>query len=239
MNIKASDTVGSIVGKNLHAAHVFRNHGLDFCCGGKITLKNACKEANVSVKMVLRELAWIEKKDHDQLPDFTRMEIDELTRFIEKFHHEYTVDSILNIKSNIERLVRLHGRRHPELEIIEKIFDDMAANLTVHMKHEEFILFPYIRKMVKHRKKVGSQIFRSVTSPIATIIRDHENEGERLKKLDALTHHYTAPDDACITFKATYAAMKDLEADLHVHLHLENNILFPRATELENTYANN
>ena len=135
-------------------------------------------------------------------------------------------------------MIRLNGRQFPELEKINRVFDDMTAHLTVHMNHEEFIIFPYIRKMVKHGRKVKSSIFRSVKSPIAVMVTDHETENECLKQLDYLTHHYTAPLEADNTFKVTYHALRDLEKDIHAHLEIENDVLFPKALEMEKRFNN-
>lgn len=161
------------------------------------------------------------------------MKPDELTRYIERVHHRYTEDAIEWIGANLVRLVTVHGNQHPELLQVQSVFGEMRGSLAVHMKKEEFMLFPYIRKMVVAGRQAGAPVFGTVASPIAVMMHEHDDDGERLRQLSALTNHYTPPDDACNTFRATYGAIKELDEDLRVHIHLENNILFPAALELE------
>lgn len=235
--MKESDTMGAIVAENARAALVLDRFGLDFCCGGGKTLGEACQATGVSTTAVISELAALEQDRGEDSTDAAAMKLDDLTRHIEKVHHGYTEDSAILIRKNLERLEVVHGERHPELTAIKTLFAEMAGHLAVHMKKEELMLFPYIRKLVKVGKDVvGKSVFGSVVSPVAAMMDDHEHEGERLKELARLTDHYTVPSDGCDTYKATYAAMRELETDLHMHIHLENNVLFPRAVELENTY---
>lgn len=235
--MKESDTMGAIVAENARAALVLNRHGLDFCCGGGKTLGEACRETGVSATAVISELAALEQGPAGGATDAAGMNLDDLTRHIESVHHRYTEDSAILIRRNLERLEAVHGSRHPELTAIKTLFAEMAGHLAVHMKKEELMLFPYIRKLVKVGKDVvGKSVFGSVVSPVAAMMDDHEHEGERLKELAKLTDHYNVPADGCETYKATYAAMRDLETDLHMHIHLENNVLFPRAINLENSY---
>lgn len=236
VNIQVSDTIDSIVSKNLKAARVLSKHGIDFYSEGTRSLKEACREANISFGKLSRQIRNAEVYRQNTPGDLTSLEIDKLTRFIEKYHHHYTYDNILFIKTNIARLVRIFGKEHPELEDIHRVFLDMTAHLTVHMNHEEHILFPYIRKMVKQGKKVRSDIFRSVKSPIAAMMTDHDTEHVCLKKLDDLTHHYVAPRKDCTFFSVIYRALGEFEKDLHDHIRLENEILFPKALEMESRF---
>ena len=168
------------------------------------------------------------------------MRLDDLTHYIENFHHKYTSESILFIKTHITKLILVHGNNYPDLEHIKMLFEDISDHLTIHMKREELMLFPYIQKIVRVGKDaVGRAVFGAVEKPISALMDDHEMEGERFRRLQNLTNHYTVPPDACNTFKATYAAMKELETDLHIHIHLENNILFPKAVALENEFRSN
>jgi regulator of cell morphogenesis and NO signaling len=164
------------------------------------------------------------------------LEIDELTRFIEKYHHLYTYENVKFIKNNIARLVQMYGAAHRELEEVSQVFVEMTTHLTVHMGHEEHILFPYIRQMVKKGGKVRSSFFKSVASPINTMVMDHSTEDKCLRKLDDLTHHYSAPVKECTAFRVTYQALEELEKDLQTHIRLENEILFPKALEMESDF---
>lgn len=235
--MKESDTMGAIVAENARAALVLDRHGLDFCCGGGKTLGEACRDTGISATEVISEIKALEQNTGDDALDAAGMKLDDLTRHIEKVHHRYTEESALLIRKNLERLEVVHGARHPELTAIKTLFAEMAGHMAVHMKKEELMLFPYIRKLVnKGKDAAGKSVFGSVASPVAAMMDDHENEGERLKALAKLTDNYNVPSDGCNTYKATYAAMRELETDLHMHIHLENNVLFPRAVELENSY---
>lgn len=237
MDIKISDTVDKIVSSNLKAAKVLSKHGIDFCSDGRKSLKEACSDANISFNKVLRQIQDPEVYSLVLLTDPSAVAIDELTRFIEQHHHLYIYENITFIKTNVSRLLRIYGKKHPHLEEIHQAFAEMTAHLTVHMSHEEHIVFPYIRLMVKQGKKVRSRIYRSVESPIATLVADHVTENHCLKRLDDLTHHYSAPDETCSIFKVTYKALEEFEKDLHAHIRLENEILFPKALQMESQYS--
>lgn len=235
--MKESDTLGFIVAENALAARVLQRYGMDFCCGGGKTLEEACREKGVSAAEVIREIQASKRTAANDGTDAARMKLDDLTRYIEKVHHRYTEDSTQLISRNLERLETVHGERHPELNEIKTIFAEMTGHLAVHMKKEELMLFPYIRKLVNMGKDaLGKSVFGSVASPVAAMMNDHDHEGERLQALARLTDNYRVPADGCNTYKATYAAMQELEADLHMHIHLENNVLFPGAVEMENGY---
>lgn len=143
---------------------------------------------------------------------------------------------IQEITPFLHKVVRVHGNLHPELIEIEQLFKESAGELTAHMKKEELILFPYIRKMVEAQRS-GTQVqapFGTVHNPIRMMMHEHDSEGERFRKIAALSNNYTPPADACNTYKVTYSLLKEFEEDLHLHIHLENNILFPKSIELEN-----
>lgn len=139
MNIQATDSVGSIVVQDVRAAKILSNYDLDFCCGGDKTLERVCRESNVSLADVMRELKALEGAGYIDSPDFAAMKLDDLTLYIENVHHRYTADSISFIKLGLERLVRVHSIQHPEVIVVKRIFDDMAGHLTVHMKKEELV----------------------------------------------------------------------------------------------------
>jgi regulator of cell morphogenesis and NO signaling len=233
-DIMESEKIGAVAARDARAAQVFNRHGLDFCCGGQKSLEEACADANVPVEQVRAELEALPPRRKDEsLEDFYSMPLDRLTRHIEEVHHRYTDDAVEYIGNNLVRMVTVHGNDHPELAQIQKVFGDLRGSVVVHMKKEEFMLFPYIRKMVSVGKQAGAPIFGTVASPIAAMMHEHDEDGERLRQLSALTNGYTPPDDACNTYRVTYAAMKELDEDLRVHIHLENNILFPGALDLE------
>lgn len=237
MNVRKSDTVGSIVTRNIQAAEIFNDYNIDFCFHGDQTLEAACVEANVSIVNIIEEL-WELEPMNKTLPDFGGMRMDALTTYIVSTHHKYTEKQLVFIKNNIERLMREHVGSDPALTSIQKAFDELSVHLTIHMKQEEFIVFPYIRKMVK-KGSTTSSMFQSVENPISNMIDDHNNEGKSLRRLDDLTHHYKVPSNGDYIYKVTYSAMKELEEDLRIHMHLENNILFPKAIHFEMALRNN
>ena len=239
MTKEACDTIDSLVTSNLKAARILSTHGIDFCSEGKKTLKEACSEAGVSLRRLLREITDAEQYREKNLEDPASINVDELTLYIERYHHHYTTEYITFIKANLSRLVRLHARQFPELVDIKSIFDELSWPLTVHMQHEEFIVFPYIRELAKKGKKAKSSMYRAAYSPISGMLTDHEKDKANLKRLDDLTHHYTPPETEGNAFKITYAAMRALERDLHTHMALEKEVLFPKALEMEIRLSNN
>lgn len=143
---------------------------------------------------------------------------------------------IIEIKPYLDRIVNVHGSRHPELETIRQLFHQSAGELAAHMKKEEFILFPFICKMVNVKQrgeKLSLSPFGKVENPVAMMRHEHNIEGDRFREIAALSNNYTPPEDACNTYRVTFALLKEFEADLHLHIHLENNILFPKAIALE------
>ncbi len=155
--------------------------------------------------------------------------------YIEKKHHRYVENKIQEITPFLEKVARVHGDRHPELNEIRQLFDASAGELTAHMKKEEQILFPFIRKMVaaQNQNTTVQAPFGTVQNPIQMMMHEHENEGERFRKIAALTDNYTPPEDACNTYRVTFFLLKEFEEDLHLHIHLENNILFPKSIAIE------
>jgi regulator of cell morphogenesis and NO signaling len=173
--------------------------------------------------------------------DYQNWPLDLLADYIEKKHHRYVEAKTLEIKPYLEKICRVHGERHPELLEINEHFNATAGELAKHMKKEELILFPYVRKMVKaeHDKaKLDTPGFGTVKNPIQMMMDEHTTEGDRFRKIEELSNNYTPPEDVCNTYRVTIALLKEFEQDLHLHIHLENNILFPRAIELEKKLTN-
>lgn len=229
----AQTKVGKIVASNFKTSAVFTSHQIDFCCGGGITLEEACKNKNQNLEVVIAELEETFKIKDSQ--NWEAMELDQLIALIIQVHHQYVEASIPTLKLYLEKLCNVHGDRHPELFEIKQLFLEGAGALTIHMKKEELILFPYIKAMVESKNSglpISKPHFKDITNPIAMMEDDHEAEGERFAKIAELTNGYLCPPDGCQTFKVTYAILQEFEADLHKHIHLENNILFPSAKKL-------
>lgn len=235
MNIDANTIVGEIVEMNFKTARVFEKNKIDFCCGGNISLKNACEKSGVEVKNLIPELeALVQTSDPDS-EYINNLELDELCDYIEKRHHTYVNSNLPFLQQKLQKLCDVHGDNHPELFEIRELFEGAAQNLSAHMKKEELILFPYIRKMVRFKKenRGASTEFGKVLAPIQQMEREHTIEGERFVKISRLTNNYSCPPDGCNTFQVTYKTLQDFENDLHRHIHLENNILFKKALIFE------
>lgn len=243
MNILKETTIGDIVAEDFRTAIIFEQAGIDFCCNGNRTIEAACKEQKIETGDFLRRLQQVvdapSRKDY-AVNDYKSWPLDLLADFIEKTHHRYVVTQIPIIQSFLDKIVRVHGDRHPELAEIKALFDICAGELTAHMKKEELILFPFIRKMVQAKQegiKDISASFSTVQNPIWMMMHEHETEGERFRRIKELSNQYAPPGDGCNTFQAAFVGLQAFEDDLHMHIHLENNILFPKSIELERSFA--
>lgn len=233
-NIKTL-TLGEIVKKNYKAAAVLEKYQLDFCCRGNQTIDEACRKTGVDAGAVLRELEGVEQQSRDGV-DYDQWPLHVLVDHIVKKHHGYIEEQTPQIKKYLDKICDVHGDRHPELLEVRKIFFEVGGELTVHMKKEELMLFPFIKKIEKARESneiAESPLFKSVNYPVEMMKADHTEEGDKVARIAALTNGYTVPADGCNTYAVTYQLLKDYEKDLHLHIHLENNILFPRAIAME------
>lgn len=236
MDFTVKNTIGEVVATDYRAASVFNKHSIDFCCNGNRSIEDVCKEKNIDTHQLLEELKSELADSSRKATDFNTWPLDLLADYIEKKHHKYCEAKITEIKPYIQKINSVHGSRHPELAEVEELFGKTAGEMSMHMKREELTLFPYIRKMVNAREKsekVEKPRFGSVESPIAKMMQDHDNEGERFRRIREITNDYTVPEDGCNTYKVTLAMLKEFEEDLHMHIHLENNILFPKSLKLE------
>jgi regulator of cell morphogenesis and NO signaling len=236
MNIQENQIIGELVAKDYRTASVFKKYGIDFCCQGNRTITDACQKKNIDSKSVVNDLDAIIQAQGDNTTDYKSWPLDLLADYIEKKHHRYVVEKTAEILPYLDKICRVHGERHPELFEINEHFNKTAGELAMHMKKEELILFPFVRKLVQ-AKQEGSNViappFGTVQNPIAAMMQEHSNEGARFRIIDELSNNYTPPQDACNTFRVTFALLNEFEQDLHLHIHLENNILFPKAVELE------
>ncbi len=236
MNIHQKRTVSDIVAEDYRTAAVFESKGIDFCCGGNITIEEVTSNNGIDAASLIKSLEEAVRNEDAEASDFNAMPLNDLANYIVEKHHSYVEEKIPVLRIYLGTVCSAHGENHPELHEIAELFEVAAGNLTTHLKKEELILFPYISKMVAARKinvRPETPRFGSVKQPIAAMVNDHENEGERFKVIATLSNNYTIPDDACNTYKVTFAYLKEFEANLHKHIHLENNILFPKAIEME------
>lgn len=234
MSYNAQTPIGDIALNTPASIPLFETLGLDYCCGGHLPLGSVCQAAELDVQKVLADLEKLEAqpKESSEPSTLAAGTLTELIAHIEKRHHTYTREALDRLKPLADKVFKVHGDRHPELGEIRGLFQALAADLGPHLEKEEQILFPYIRAM-EGSKDGYEACFATVLGPISVMQREHEDAGEVLARLKQLSKDYMPPDDACTSFRALYQGLKDLEADLHRHIFLENHILFPRAAELE------
>ncbi|MFD1096504.1 iron-sulfur cluster repair di-iron protein [Salegentibacter chungangensis] len=233
-------TVADLVTENIKTAHIFKKHGIDFCCGGGISIEEACRKKNLDLTEIEEELVNVNGSTDRNL-DYNKWKIDFLTDHIVNVHHSYVEESIPLLLQYTARVSKVHGERHPEVVEIENLFHRVARELASHMKKEELILFPFIKKMIsakEEERELQRPAFGTAENPIKMMEDEHETAGDLLAKIAELSNNYTPPEGACNTYRAMYAKLDEFETDLHLHVHLENNILFPKALKLEKELFN-
>ena len=234
MDIKKNH-IGDIVANDFRTAAIFKKNGIDFCCKGGRTIEDACSNKNLNPETIYRAIEELPGQNSGTI-DFNLFPLDLLADYVEKTHHRYAEEKIPIIMTFLEKLARVHGERHPEFVEIRNLFAASVQDLSVHFKKEELILFPFIRNMVKakiNQEELLAPAFGTVENPVAMMMDDHSIEGDRFAKIAELTSNYNPPADACNTYRVTFAMLKEFEEDLHTHIHIENNILFPKAIRLE------
>lgn len=235
MNTIERRTVAEFVTENIKTAHIFKKYGIDFCCGGGISIQKAAERARVNYADLEKDLLHVENAP-TRANDYNEWDLDFLADHIVQIHHRYVEENSGLIQRYASRVVQVHGNDHPELPEIENLFKKVSQNLGAHCKKEELILFPFIKKMVKARRdglSMPKTRFGTVDNPIKMMETEHEEAGAIFKKISELSNNFTPPPGACNTFRAFYSKLEEFEEDLHHHVHLENNILFPKALKLE------
>jgi regulator of cell morphogenesis and NO signaling len=231
-----SITLKEIVKHNFHAAAIFEKYSLDFCCRGGKTIGEACKESGLDPAIVVSDLMQLSSDGQPTDQRFAEWDPEFLVSYIVNNHHAYVKKMIPVLNIHTQKIASVHGQNHPEVIKIAAHFSAVAEELLQHMQKEEKVLFPYIVSMLQ-AKKNGSALsaspFGTVANPIKMMEAEHQNAGDELYAVRALSGGYTVPEDACTTYRVTYQELQDFERDLHQHVHLENNILFPLAVALE------
>ena len=239
MDVDATRTVRDLAIEIPNATRIFERFGIDYCCGGGKPLQDACRQANIPVDDVLHSLQGEDTASADTAlseHDFKNARLTDLIAHILSRHHGYVKQEIPRLKQLLVKVVAVHCTGHPELAAVQRTFISLANELTAHMLKEEMVLFPYIEKLEQATgagKPAPLAPFGSVSNPVHMMELEHESAGKALEEIRALTSAYTPPGSACFSYKTLYSALKEFEADLHEHVHLENNILFPRAIALE------
>jgi regulator of cell morphogenesis and NO signaling len=237
MTVATQKTVRDMVLENPASTRVFEKLGIDYCCGGNKSLDEACRTANLNIDQVLDSLekanqAGLARQNHQ---DWQVAPLAAVIEHIKTTHHKYTREELARLGPLFAKVASVHGKNHPELIKMHRVFQDLAQELSGHLMKEEMVLFPYIARMeaALTSKEAVRAPFGSVQNPVAMMEHEHDSAGNALHAMREASGAYTAPGDACISYQTLYKALAEFEADLHQHIHLENNILFPRAIAME------
>ena len=231
----AATTVGAVVAEDFRTADIFAKHGIDFCCGGRIALGEICREKGLDLAMLQQELAAAKSTAVDRSHDYAAWPLPFLADYIVNTHHAYLNENTAQIAAYADKIAAVHGTRHPEVIEIAKIFTGIAADMVAHLREEEEILFPAIKRIDAARKAGDpppAAAVAAIRTSLAKLDAEHQQIGDAVHAIRHLAHGYAVPDDVCNTFAVTYAKLREFEDDLHKHVHLENNILFPKAARL-------
>ena len=223
-------TLAELVDSHPQLARELERLGLDYCCGGRRTLAAACAKAELDPARTVAELTAA--AEPSEPAEWTTMSADQLVDHLVATHHRYLWDEMPRVTALLDKIASVHGARHPELETIARCFADIRADLAPHMLKEEHVLFPMIRELAT---APVSPAFHcgSLRNPISVMLREHDAVGDLLVELRRLTSSYTPPADGCASYAACFTALAELEADTHLHIHKENNVLFPAVLRLE------
>jgi regulator of cell morphogenesis and NO signaling len=236
MNFSNETKVKDIALANPEARKILEDAGVDYCCGGGKSLHDACMHADVSAEEILKRLRENSELVRPDEKAWTSASLAELTRHIREKHHRYVREAITRVRALLEKVKAKHGENHPEIAEVRELFIEVGQEMITHMQKEEQILFPYIDALERSTTGNGSlepPFFQTVRNPIHAMMKEHDSAGELVRQIRKATGDYTPPADACTSYQALYQDLREFEADLHQHVHLENNILFPRAVEME------
>lgn len=229
-------SIGDLVAKDYRKAEIFKKYNIDFCCGGKKTVAQVCNEKKIDYMAVENELNKIDTVSSMPSQKYDEWSLDFLVDYIVNTHHQYVKNSIPILSEYTAKVAKVHGSAHPEVIVIAAKFSEVAEELSGHMCKEEQILFPYIKQLVfanANKQKLPNTNFGSVKNPINMMEHEHDVVGDIFKSIRELSNNYTPPEDGCATYKVSFLKLKEFEDDLHQHIHLENNILFPKSISLE------
>jgi regulator of cell morphogenesis and NO signaling len=229
-------TISEIVTQDFRTSEVFRKHGIDFCCGGQIALDVACRQKNIQLDQIIQELNIFEQTKSGTEHIYNDWELDFLADYILNTHHRYVKSEIPVLKTYLEKIAEVHGGNHPELIAVKNLFVESSEALMHHMEKEEVILFPYIKELLQYQKqaeKMENPVIDPSENPMNEMMDEHVTEGDRFREMAKLTGNYSIPEDACNTYLVALRKLEAFERDLHRHIHLENNILFPKTLLLE------
>lgn len=232
-------TVREVVVESPDTTKVFEQLRIDYCCGGDVPLAEACTNAGLEFENVIKLLEDVKKTQQPQTLDFQSCTLAELTTYIVEKHHTFTRDEMGRLADLSRKVIAAHSENHPELKEVDQTLQRLFDELGPHLLKEEHILFPYIQSLEKARSaksELQPPPFGSINNPVRMMIMEHEDAGDLLRDLRRISMDYVTPPDGCFTFQMFNRGLEAFEHDLHQHIHLENNILFPRAIQLEKTF---
>ena len=236
------ETLGQIAAKDLRKAQVFKKYGLDFCCGGKKTVQEACAEKGLDAVKVEQELQQANEFPTTRPIPYDDWNLGFFADYIINTHHSYIRKTLPDLNAYAEKVMKVHGSHHPELARINQLVGEASRELTSHLSKEEKILFPYIKELTSpatDNNQSYSAHFGGVKSPINIMEMEHDLVGKLFDEIHTLSNSYKLPKDACASYTLLYKMLEEFEEDLHLHIHLENNILFPKTLALEKELKTN
>lgn len=240
MSFKSSAKVAEIVEQAPGSIRLFEEVGIDYCCGGAKSLGESCRQSGVSLELILGKLNELRGRVADAEHGWQAAPLSELVQHIVKTHHEYVRNEIPRLQSLLEKVNGRHSHVHPELIAVKLVFGQVAEEMLDHMQKEERVLFPYIVRLEQSSREGSlppATAFGSVARPVECMMRDHAKAGKEMLEIRELSGEFTLPQQACHSFRGLYDGLREFEQDLHYHVHLENNVLFPRAVELEAKFS--
>jgi regulator of cell morphogenesis and NO signaling len=233
--VTVETTVGEVVADDYRTAEVFERHGIDFCCGGKIPLVEACKTKGIDLAALTAEIDMLQHEPVDRSQNYSSWSLSFLADYIVNTHHVYLKENDDQIVAYTRKIASVHGERHPEVVRIAVIFEKIATDMVAHLKEEEEVFFPALKR-VEAARASGSQPDakdrEAIRTSLVRLHREHEEVGDAIHEIRRLANGFRIPDDVCNTFMLTYRKLDEFEEDLHKHVHLENNILFLKAAQL-------
>jgi regulator of cell morphogenesis and NO signaling len=232
---EANKTIGEIVAEDYRAAKVFEARGIDFCCGGNVTLQSVCQEKGIDPALIIGELKAIKHESGEQSKNYNSWELSFLADYIINVHHTYLKENTDQISAYVRKIAEVHGKNHPEVTEIASVFNQIAVDLEDHLREEEEDFFPALKRLDLNKKAgttPAAKDIETIKNSLKRLTEEHEEIGDAIHKIRHLARGYVIPDNVCNTFVVTYRKLKEFEDDLHKHVHLENNILFPKAVQL-------
>lgn len=226
-----ASSLGELVARDYRCASVFEQFGIDFCCGGRRSLADACVAAGADPDVVMRAVDAV-RSEGVPVENVSEWPLARLIDHIIAMHHAFVRDEVPTLARDCSKIAAVHGQRHPELRDVALIFSDLGSELLEHLEKEEQVLFPYVRNL-EGNVTITAPCFGTVANPVRAMEMEHVEAGEHLKALRELTNGYAVPEDACATYRVVMQRLEAFERDLHRHIHLENNVLFPKATAME------